>query len=63
MKLYLNFDISVWTIHVIPCVSLYFDAHSPHVHSRLFRDGISGLYFSLSWLKWTLTFGIHKTIK
>lgn len=62
MKLYLNFDTSVWTVHVIPCISLYFDAHSPHVHSRLFRDGISGLYFSLSWLKWTLTFGIHKKI-
>ena len=62
MKLYINLGVEKWAIHLLPVLDFYFDAHSPHVHSRLFRDGIHGLYFSFTWLKWTLTFGIHKKI-
>ncbi len=62
MKLYIDFNTEKWSIHLLPTIDLYFDAHSPHVHNRLFKDGIHGLYFSFTWLKWTLTFGIHKKI-
>jgi len=63
MRLYINLGVEKWSIHLFPVLDFYFDAHSPHVHNRLFRDGIHGLYFSFTWLKWTLTIGIHKTIK
>lgn len=63
MKLYIDLNVEQWSIHLLPIIDLYFDAHSPHVHNRLFKDGLHGLYFSFTWLKWTLTFGIHKTIK
>lgn len=62
MKFYSDLHAEPWSVHLLPFLDFYFDAHSPHSHKRLFKDGIHGLYFSLTWLKWTLTIGIHKTI-
>ena len=63
MKRYFRSHTEQWAIHILPTFDLYLETHSPIKHKEILKDGFSGLYLSISWLKWAFTFGIHKSIK
>lgn len=63
MKFYSNLSKTKWSIHVIPVIDLYLETHSPIEHKRFLKDGVVGLFLSVSWLDKSYTFGICKKLK
>jgi len=52
-----------WELNLIPHIKLYLESNSPLNHNRLLLDGISGIYFSIGWIKWELSIGVYKSLR
>ena len=51
---------SEWDFHIIPSFQLYIEPHSPFYHNSFFDDGVSGLFASFIWGRYTFTIGVYK---
>jgi hypothetical protein len=63
MKFYFSKHNHQWSVHIIPVIDLYLETYSPIEHKRFLKDGVVGLFLSVSWLDKSYTFGICKKIK
>lgn len=63
MRFHFYFRTEQWAIHIIPTFDFYFETKEPISHKGYWKYGLSGIYLSMSWLKWSITLGTYQRLK
>jgi hypothetical protein len=62
IRRYYGFHTHQWSIHILPSINFYIESNSPYLHDEFVRDGISGIFLTMIFLRWSVTFGLYKEI-
>jgi hypothetical protein len=63
MKLHFYFRTEQWAIHILPTIDFYIETKQPFSYDTSWKNGLSGIYLCIAWLKWTATIGTYKRLK
>ena len=59
IKRFFLFEKNIWSVLIIPTISLYYETQYPETHAPFLMRGFSGIYFTIGWLKWSLYLGLY----
>ena len=63
MRLHFYFRTEQWAIHILPTIDFYFETKQPLSHNDSWKNGLSGIYLCIAWLKWSVTIGTYQRFK
>lgn len=62
IEFYYGFHTHQWSIHLLPSVNLYLESNLPYLHDHFFTEGMSGMFLTIIFLKWSFTIGLYRKV-